>query len=122
MIARSIEARGGLAKLRAIKRVRMTGEDGMGEMQMPDRDRDRAARERARRAELEGGRARPGLRRRAGLGRPARATGRPQALPAEMAKDGAAADLEGPLVDYAAKGHQVELVGTRELDGGEACA
>ena len=30
------------------------------------------------------------------------------------------ADLEGPLVDYAKKGHKVEYLGTEDIDGTEA--
>ena len=43
--------------------------------------------------------------------------GPPEPLPPEMAKDlENQADIEGPLVDYKAKGHQVELVGKERLD------
>jgi hypothetical protein len=49
--------------------------------------------------------------------------GRPTAepLPAEqLGQLRDMAEFDGPLVDYRAKGHEVELVGVRELDGVEA--
>ena len=60
----------------------------------------------------------PGLRRPAGLGDRARwAAGSPSRCPPEMAKGlDNQADIEGPLVDYKAKGHQVELVGKQKLE------
>ena len=42
----------------------------------------------------------------------------PQKLSADDIKDlGIEADLEGPLVDYAKKGHKVEYLGTEDVDG-----
>jgi hypothetical protein len=46
--------------------------------------------------------------------------GPPEPLPPEMARDmGNQADIDGPLVDYKAKGHQVELVGMEKLDAAD---
>ena len=54
-------------------------------------------------------------------GIPPMGTGEPEALPAEAASAMAAeADVDGPLVDYQAKGHQVTLLGREKLDGGDA--
>jgi hypothetical protein len=45
----------------------------------------------------------------------------PEPLPAQEATIAAEqADIDGPLVDWKAKGHQVELVGTEALPGGRA--
>ncbi|REJ85730.1 MAG: hypothetical protein DWQ36_08090 [Acidobacteria bacterium] len=45
----------------------------------------------------------------------------PAPMDPEMVKNlEAEADIEGPLVDYAAKGHEVELVGKEEFEGTEA--
>jgi len=45
----------------------------------------------------------------------------PEPLPAEEAAATAEqADIEGPLVDWRAKGHTVELVGSEALPGGRA--
>lgn len=45
----------------------------------------------------------------------------PQKLSADDIKDlSVEADIEGPLVDYAAKGHKVEYLGTEDIDGTEA--
>ena len=120
LVAKSIEARGGLAKLRAIKSVRMTGKISMGdvdapiviEIKRPASVRSELTLDGAVLVQACDGKDAWGIAP-GDLGA--------QRLPAEMAKDVAArADLEGPLVDYAAKGHQVELVGERELDFGEA--
>lgn len=40
--------------------------------------------------------------------------------PEELAAAGAAADLDAPLVDYAAKGTRIELVGTEAVEGKKA--
>jgi len=48
-------------------------------------------------------------------------TGQPEVLPADQAKVMAdQADLDGPLVDYKAKGHQVELLGKEKVEGSDA--
>jgi hypothetical protein len=48
-------------------------------------------------------------------------TRQPEPIPAEMAKDMAnQADMEGPLVDYRAKGHHVELIGREKVEGSDA--
>ena len=47
-------------------------------------------------------------------------SGQPEPLPPEMARDlDNQADIDGPLVDYKAKGHAVELVGKEKLDAAE---
>jgi hypothetical protein len=45
----------------------------------------------------------------------------PEEMPPEMSKDIIEqADIDGPLVDYKEKGHQVELVGMTEIEGTKA--
>ena len=120
LVARSLEARGGLARLRAISSVRMTGKLSMGEVEAPiviEIKRPASVRSELR---LEGVSLVQASDGRVAWGIAPGDLG-PQPLAAEMAKDVAArADLDGPLADYAAKGYQVELVGERELDLGEA--
>ncbi len=120
LVAKSIEARGGLAKLRAIKSVRMTGEISMGDVDAPiviEIERPASVRSELK---LDGAVLVQACDGKDVWGVAPGDLGA-QRLPAEMAKDVTArADLEGPLVDYAAKGHRLELVGARELDFGEA--
>lgn len=120
LVARSLEARGGLARLRTIKSVRMTGEISMGdvdapiviEIKKPASVRSELTLEEAVLVQAYDGQDAWGVRP-GDLGA--------ERLPAEMAKDVAArADIEGPLADYAAKGFQLELVGAREVESGEA--
>jgi len=48
-------------------------------------------------------------------------SGQPEVLPAEAASAMAdEADVDGPLVDYRAKGHQVTLLGKEKVEGGDA--
>jgi hypothetical protein len=122
VIARSFEARGGLDKLRAVHTIRMTGRMSVGpedlamvvEMKRPDEIRlDTSGRGRAAVQAYDG---------RTAWGILPTGTGRAEVLPSELAKAIAEqADLDGPLVDYAAKGSRVELVGTEgKVDGRRA--
>jgi outer membrane lipoprotein-sorting protein len=123
IVARHVAARGGREALAAVRAVRMTGRATAG----PGRQaivRREIARPGRIRTELEfqgttgvwawdgsaGWRVSPldgGLE--------------PEALPADEAASLAEqADLEGPLVDWKAKGHAVEVVGQEPLPGGPA--
>jgi outer membrane lipoprotein-sorting protein len=123
LIAKSIEARGGKDKLKAVKTLRMTGKMALPQgMEAPFT------------AEL----ARPNKMRRDFT---------IQGMTGSMAYDGTSgwslmpfmgkkeaepmsgddlkaledeADFDGPLVDYKEKGHQVELVGKEDVDGSPA--
>lgn len=121
IIARSIEARGGLAAIRAVQSVRMTGKMAMGEMQMPMTVE--MMRPSSFRAEMSF-QGRPVVQAFDGQQAwtvPPMGDGRPQALPAEAARQMAQqADIDGALVDYQAKGNQVELVGKEKVDGADA--
>lgn len=121
IIARSIEARGGLAAIKAVQSVRMTGKMTMGEMQMPMTVEMK--RPSSFRAEMSF-QGRPVVQAYDGEQAwtvPPMGDGRPQALPAEAAGQMAQqADIEGALVDYKAKGNQAELVGKEKLDGADA--
>ncbi len=119
LIAKYLEARGGAAKLAAIQSLRMTGELEMGdsdgslviEIKRPAKVRSELT--------LDGVVAVQACDGKSAWGIPPGGT--PQRLPEAMAEDVATrADIEGPLVDYAAKGYQVELAGERELDDGKA--
>jgi outer membrane lipoprotein-sorting protein len=121
VIARSLEARGGLERLKAIRSVRMTGRVSAGDRQM--KTVVEAKRPALIRVEtlVDGARAVQAFDGTTAWGIPPMGTGRPQTLPAEAARAMAADfDIDGPLVDYRAKGHRVELVGTARVGGREA--
>lgn len=121
IIARSFEARGGLAKVKAIRSLRMVGRATVApgteapvtiEIKRPSSLRLEIAFEGRGSVQAFDGRQAwgipPGER-------------RPRALPSEAAKTLAQqVDLEGPLADYAQKGHRVQLVGRERVDGDDA--
>jgi outer membrane lipoprotein-sorting protein len=120
VIARSVEARGGLAKVKAVQSLRMTGRMAVADNDMPISVEIKRPSSFRAEMSLQG---RPVVQAFDGqqawsiapLG-----SGEAQALPAEAARQMAQqADLEGPLVDYKAKGHQAELVGREKVDGAE---
>jgi hypothetical protein len=121
VIARSFEARGGLDRLKAIQAIRVTGWMSMGptkarmviERKRPGRFRTELTVQGALAVQAWDGATAWGI--------PPMGSGRPELLPAEAAKAVAdEADVDGPLVDYRAKGHQVTLLGKERVDGGDA--
>ncbi|HXY40123.1 MAG TPA: hypothetical protein VEQ10_10645 [Vicinamibacteria bacterium] len=120
VIARSVEAQGGLLGIRAVRTVRMTGSMSGGGMNVPMiLEFARPSRVRAEQT-VRGQRAVQGYdgRQAWGIAPGGRSA---EALPAEAARQMAQrADFEGPLVDYKAKGSQAELVGRERLEQGEA--
>jgi outer membrane lipoprotein-sorting protein len=122
VIAKSFAARGGLDKLKAVRSMRMTGRMSVGaddlsmvvEMKRPNEIRvDTSGRGRTAVQAYDG---------KTAWGIAPTGAGRPEVLPTEMAKAIAEqADIDGPLVDYAAKGNRVELVGKEgKVDGRSA--
>jgi hypothetical protein len=123
VVSRYLEARGGLPRLRTVQTLRMMGRlalPGVGapftlELKRPDRMRAEFAYQ-----GLRGVRAYDGQRGWAIPAIPGR--DRPEPLsPAELKEAREQADIDlSPLVDYQAKGHQVELVGRERVEGKEA--
>jgi hypothetical protein len=121
IIARSFEARGGLEKIEAIRSLRMSGRATVApgteapvtiEIKRPSRLRLEFKFEGGRAVQAYDGHQAWGI---------APGESQPRVLPAEAAKSMAQqTDLEGPLAHYAAKGHQVELVGRAKVDGEDA--
>jgi outer membrane lipoprotein-sorting protein len=121
VIAKSFEARGGLDKLKAVQSIRMTGRMSVGaedlamvvEMKRPARIRvDTTGRGRTAVQAYDG---------KTAWGIAPMGTGRAEALPTELARAIAEqADIDGPLVDYQAKGHQVELLGKEKVEARNA--
>jgi outer membrane lipoprotein-sorting protein len=121
LIAKSLAARGGLDKLKAVQSIRMTGKMSMGPMELPMViEMKRPARARLD-ITVQGTLAVQAYDGATGWGIPPGGTGQPEPMPAEAAKEMAdQADIDGPLVDYQAKGHQVELVGKEKVEGSDA--
>jgi outer membrane lipoprotein-sorting protein len=121
LIAKSLEARGGLARLRAIRAVRMTGKTAMGPMELPMVvEIARPGRFRAD-ITVQGSLAVQAYDGSRAWGIPPTATGQAEPLPSEAAREMAdEADIDGPLVDYEAKGHRIELLGKEKVEGGDA--
>ena len=122
VIAKSIEARGGLEKMKAVQSVRMTGKMTMGPgIEAPvtiEMKRPRNARLEFTFQGMTGVQAYDGQQ---GWGISPMGSRQPEPVPAEMAKElDNQADIDGPLVDWKAKGHQVELVGKDKVEGSDA--
>lgn len=119
LIAKNIEARGGLEKIQAIQSMRLTGTLTVGDAAMPSVLE--VKRPNKTRWEFT-----PGSQMvvQAYDGRVAWAiapfAGRPEAEPMspEDSKDmELQADMDGPLVDYRAKGHRVEVMWVEKIGG-----
>jgi outer membrane lipoprotein-sorting protein len=122
VIARSLEARGGLDKLKAVQSIRMTGKLTMGPgIEAPitiEMKRPRSARLEITIQGSTGVQAYDGKQ---AWQIPPMGSRQPEPIPEEMAKDlDEQADIDGPLVDYKAKGYKVELVGKEKVEGSDA--
>jgi photosystem II stability/assembly factor-like uncharacterized protein len=122
IIARHLEARGGLTKLRAIQSLRLTGKARFGEdagremawgvlYKRPGRVRSEVTLQGLTAVEAHDGREGWSMRPFGGRRDPVRSS-------ADDAKQLAQeADLDGPLADWQQKGHRVEYLGTEDVDG-----
>jgi hypothetical protein len=122
VIAKANDARGGLEKMKAVQSVRITGKMTMGPgLEAPitiEMKRPRNARMEFTIQGMTGVQAYDGQQ---AWGISPMGSQKPEPLPPEMAKDlDNQADIDGPLVDYKAKGHQVELVGKEKVEGTDA--
>jgi len=122
VIAKANEARGGLEKMKAVQSVRMKGKMTMGPgLEAPitiEMKRPRNARMEFTLQGMTGVQAYDGQQ---AWGISPMGSQKPEPLPPEMAKDlDNQSDIDGPLVDYKAKGHQVELVGKEKVEGSDA--
>jgi len=121
VIAKSFEARGGLDRLKAVQAIRVTGRMSMGANQASMVvERKRPVRIRVE-ITVRGERAVQAWDGVTAWGISPMGPGQPEVLPAEAANAMATdADVDGPLVDYQAKGHRVRLLGKEMLEGGDA--
>ncbi|MEM6455764.1 MAG: hypothetical protein AAF772_11765, partial [Acidobacteriota bacterium] len=122
VITKNLEARGGLDTIRAIKTMTLEGTMTMGgmeapmhiEIKQPDRVRTEFT--------MQGMTAVMAYDGTTGWGiMPFMGKTEPEEMPADQLKDMLEqSDIEGPLVDYADKGHKVEYLGVEEVEGTEA--
>jgi len=122
LIAKNLEAQGGLGKRKAVQSVRMSGKVTMGpgmefpvtvELKRPNNVRVEFTVQGSLGIEAYDGKT--------GWGISPMGSKQPEPMPAEAVKEiEEQADLDGPLVDYKAKGNQVELSGKEKVEGSDA--
>lgn len=123
VVAKNIEARGGLAKLKSVQSMRMSGRITMGpgieapivmEMKRPAGLRIEFT--------FQGNTGVQAFDGKDGWSiNPFSGKREPEPMPAEALKDmQEQADMDGPLVDWKAKGHTVELLGKEKVEGSDA--
>jgi outer membrane lipoprotein-sorting protein len=123
IIAKNLQARGGLEKLKNVQSIRFTGKMTVGpgieapvtlELKRPKNLRMEFT--------FQGMTAIQGYDGKDGwMITPFRGTKTPEPMAADDLKEAdEQADIDGPLVDYKAKGHTVELVGKDKVEGAEA--
>jgi outer membrane lipoprotein-sorting protein len=123
VIAKHIEARGGLEKLKSVKSMRLTGKMMMGpgmeapmtlEMKRPGSMRLEFTFQGMTGVQAYDGKSGWSIM-------PFQGKKDPEPMSADEAKMAQEeADIEGPLVDYKAKGHTVELLGKEKVEGSDA--
>ena len=122
LIEKNIKARGGLEKMKSVKTARMTGKMTMGQMEAPfviENKRPNMTRMEFTVQGMTGVQAYDG---KSGWTlMPFMGKKDPEPMSADDLKLAEEqADLDGPLVDYKAKGNTVELVGKENVEGTEA--
>lgn len=120
VLAKHYEAMGGLEKIKAVQSVRMTGKMIMGQgMEAPfviEKARPNRFRMEFTFQGMNGIQAYDGKG--GWMVMPFSGKKDPEAMPAEASKEmEEQADFDGPLVDWKAKGHTVELVGKEDVEG-----
>lgn len=123
LIDKNVKARGGLEKIKAVKTIRMTGKMVMGEgMEMPivlEIKRPKMTRMDFTFQGMTGTQAYDG---KSGWSiMPFLGKKDPEPMSADDLKQAEdQADIDGPLIDYKTKGHQVELMGKEKVEGTDA--
>jgi outer membrane lipoprotein-sorting protein len=123
LIAKNLEARGGLDKLKAVKTLRLSGKMTMGPgMEAPvilELKRPNSVRMEFTFQGMTGVQAYDGAS--GWMITPFGGKTDPEPMSPEDARDAEEqSDLDGPLVDYKSKGHTVELVGKEKVEGSDA--
>ncbi len=121
LIAKNVEARGGLDKMKAVQSMRMTGKMMMGGMELPvviEMKRPANSRIEFTFQGMSGVQAYDG---KSGWTIAPGGPKDPEPMSAEELKDAEEqSDMDGPLVDYKSKGNKVELVGKEKVEGSDA--
>jgi outer membrane lipoprotein-sorting protein len=122
LIAKNLEARGGLEKLRAIQSMRLTGTLTVGDSSMPSVLEVKRPNKTRWEFTVNGQTAVQAYDgKEAWAVAPFAGKSEPEPMSLEDAKDvELQADMDGPLVDYRAKGNRVELMGLEKFGGREA--
>ena len=122
VIAKYVNAKGGMEKIKSVKSMRMSGKMVMGQgMEAPftmTGKRPKMTRMEFTFQGMTGVQAYDGKN--AWMVMPFMGKKDPEALPAEETKVmDEQADMDGPLVDWKEKGHKVELVGKEQVEGAD---
>jgi hypothetical protein len=126
VVAKYLQARGGMQKIKAVQTIKMTGKTVMGGGAMEAPFVSMKRRPQDNRIEftvqgLTGVQAFDGKSGVAWTVMPFLGKKEPEASPPEETKLMAEeADFDGPLVDWKEKGHQLELVGKEQVEGADA--
>jgi len=123
LIEKNIKARGGMEKLKSVKSIRMTGKMMMGQgMEAPlvmEVKRPGMTRLEFTLQGMTGVQAYDGKE--GWMLMPFMGKKDPEPMSADDLKEAEEqADMDGPLVDYKSKGHQVELLGKEKVEGSDA--
>ena len=119
ILAKNAEAKGGLEKLRALQSVRFTGKMAMGGMEAPftmTKKRPEMMKVEFTVQGMTGSQAYDGSK--GWMIMPFYGKKDPEEMSGDMLKEfKEEADFDGPFVDYAKKGHKVELLGKADIEG-----
>ena len=123
LIAKNIQARGGMEKLKSVNSIKVHGKMVMGQgMEAPFtmmQKRPKMTRTEFTIQGMTGMQVYDGKN--GWMVMPFMGKKDPEAMPAEQAQIlDEQADMDGPLVDYKDKGHKVELVGKEQVEGADA--
>jgi outer membrane lipoprotein-sorting protein len=122
LIAKNVEARGGLEKMKAVKSIRMTGKMTLGPgMEAPIRLELKRPHSVRMEFTIQGNTGVQAYDGKSGWSiNPFGGKQEPEPLSADDMKDiEEQSDIDGPLVDYKEKGHTVELLGKEKVEGSD---
>lgn len=122
IIAKNVEARGGMDKIKSVQSIKITGRMAMGPMEAPITMVQKRPDQMRMEFTIQG---MTGIRAYDGSNgwavMPFMGKKDPEAMTADDLKEMQdQADIDGPLVDYKAKGNQVEYLGKEKIEGTDA--
>jgi outer membrane lipoprotein-sorting protein len=122
IVAKNIQARGGLEKIKGVQSMRMTGSMRLGDERLPTSLELKRPNKSRWEFTLEGQTAIQAFDgKTAWMIMPFEGQTEPQIMTDQEAKDiEMQADVDGPLIDAAAKGNTIELAGKEKIEGVEA--